>query len=316
MRSRHKLLLIFFILISLFMILAKVFESHSAQMTILKEAIGHSYKLNSDVLVLRKNEKNFLTRLSWDEIKKFQANSVVLHNDIDYLFHLLSDQSHLQDSLIGIHKGLDAYKESFEKVYSQYEKIGIDYDHGLKGRVKQSFLKIDAFIWQVENEEFVFRDLLEPYRHQLLRLSLNEKNFLLKPSQKYVERFKTQVQILYEMLENENFLDQNHKRWFSDLINEYVDSFYSLASMILDLDHSPSSPLVSLSHTAREMEIVVHQISTKIVDGIIVSERGARTYSTLMMLSFAFGLLSVALVPFLLLMTSTQQSLILIDEKG
>jgi hypothetical protein len=64
------------------------------------------------------------------------------------------------------------------------------------------------------------------------------------------------------------------------------------------------------------MEAVVHNISTKIVEEIIASERGARTYSTLMMLSFAFGLLSIALVPFLLLMTSTQQSLILIDEKG
>jgi methyl-accepting chemotaxis protein len=296
--------------------LAKVFESHTEQMTLLKEAISHSYKLNADVLVLRKNEKNFLTRLSWDEIKKFQTNTVVLKNDVDRLSEILGDKSHLQESLTKIHRELQLYKDSFSVVSKQYEKIGIDYDHGLKGRVKQAFLKIEAFIWQIENEEFSFRDLLEPYHHQLLKISVNEKNFLLKPAQKYVDRFKTHVNFLYEMLESEHFLTEEHKSWLSDLINEYAHAFYELSTMILELDHPPDSPLITLSHAAKEMEIIVHQISSKIVDEIIVSERGAKTYSTLIMLSFAFGLLSIALVPFLLLMTSTQQSLILIDDKG
>ncbi len=316
MRPRHKFLLIFFILISLLMILVKVFESHTTQMTILKEAIGHSYKLNSDVLVLRKNEKNFLTRLSWDEIKKFEANSIVLQNDIQYLSGLLNDQRHLQKSLEQIHSGLNVYKSAFRKVITEYESIGIDYDHGLKGRVKQAFLKIETFIWQVENEEFAYRDFLESYHHQLLKILMNEKNFLLKPAQKYVDRFRTQVNILYEILESERFLDQNHKKWFADLISEYVTAFDELASMMLELEHSPNSPLLTLAQSAKEMESLVHNISRKIVEEIIASERGSRTYSTLMMLSFAFGLLSIALVPFLLLMTNAQQSLILIDEKG
>ncbi len=113
MNTRHKFLLIFFILVSIFMILVRVFDTHTNQMTLLKEAISHSYKLNSDVLILRKNEKNFLTRLTWDELKKFQTHAAILQSDLSYLSRLMSDNPHLAGALDSIQGHLDLYKNTF-----------------------------------------------------------------------------------------------------------------------------------------------------------------------------------------------------------
>jgi methyl-accepting chemotaxis protein len=294
--------------------LIKVFEAHSHQMTVLKEAISTSYKLNSDVLVLRKNEKNFLSRLSWDDIKKFQTNSEILVEDLNTLSKLLSDKSELSYSLSKVSSSLQDYKKRFEAVCSCYEKIGIDYDHGLKSKVKQAYSRLEALMWHWENRESSDSENLQNYRHQTLKLAINEKNFLIRPSQKYIERFRTCVTEITQDIDGDLFLSKSDKQLFMSLLTDYSDLFYHLSNLMLEMDHSPNSPLVSLSQSAREIEALVQSISSKIVDDIIISEKGARTYSTLILLSFAFGMLSIALIPFLLLMTSQNQPL-LHDER-
>lgn len=315
MSSRHKFLLIFFILASLMLMLIKVFDSHSSQMTVLKEAISRSYKLNADVLVLRKNEKNFLTRLSWEEIKKFQTNSDVLTADLDMLSRLLADQNELSQSLVRVRTSLHDYRTRFETVCQCYEKIGIDYDHGLKGKVKQAYLRLEALIWHWENRDPTSWEHLQSYRYSTLKLSINEKNFLIRPTQKYVERFRTQLTQLGDTLEKDQFLSKADKELFTNLLHDYSESFYDLSDLMMEMDHSPHSPLIALSQAARDIETVVQHISSKIVDDIIVSEKGARTYSTVILLSFAFGILSIALIPFLLLMTGQNQPLLLDDRQ-
>jgi hypothetical protein len=242
-------------------------------------------------------------------------NAMMLTNDAHYLRVLLDNQSHLTDSLLQINEGLLQYKKSFEIVCDRYEKIGIDYDHGLRGKVKQAFLKIEAFLWKLENNDPAIRDLLQDYQYSLLKLALTEKNFHIKPSQKYVERFKTYLENLLDDLEEDDLLPHAEKQDFSDLINDYAEYFIQLTEALIDLDHSPNSPLITLTHSAHEIQSLVYQVSSRIVDEIINSERGARTYSILIMLCFAFGILSIALVPFLLLMTSQHQPMLLLDER-
>lgn len=315
MSSRHKFLLIFFILASLLLMLIKVFDTHSTQMTILKEAISRSYKLNSDVLVLRKNEKNFLTRLSWEDIKKFQTNSEVLVEDLNILSQLLSEKNELTHSLNKVSHSLNDYKKRFEAVCDCYERIGIDYDHGLKGKVKQAFLKLEALIWHWENRDPTSWENLQSYRYTSLKLSINEKNFLIRPTQKYVERFRGHLSQLEEILAADLFLSKTDKELFSNLLHEYSGLFYQLSDLMMEMEHSPHSPLIALAQSARDIESLVQQISSKIVDDIIISEKGARTYSTVILLSFAFGILSIALIPFLLLMTGQNQP-ILVDDRN
>jgi len=315
MTTRHKFLLIFFVIASLLMMLAKVFESHLMQMTILKDAISHSYKLDADVLLLRKNEKNFLTRLSWDELKKFETNATVLLSDAEHLRSLLADQPQLSESLLKIHERLTSYKKNFEAVCDRYATIGLDYDHGLRGKVKNGFLKIDSFVWNLENHDPSVRVKLHDYQYALMKLSLTEKNFFLRPSLKYLERYKAYLQNFLDDLDEDDFLPDGDKQIFYDLIADYSNNFKNLAEMMIDLDHSPNSPLITLSQSAHEIENLVHHVSAKIVDEIITSERGARTYSMLIMLCFSFGIFSIALIPFLLLMFGQSQPMILLDER-
>jgi methyl-accepting chemotaxis protein len=317
MTTRHKFLLIFFIFVSLVIMLAKVFESHSLQMTLLKDAISHSYKLNADVLLLRKNEKNFLTRLSWDELKKFETNATLILHDTDYLKLLLGDDDpEVSAALLKIHDSLIQYKNNFEIVCDRYEKIGIDYDHGLRGKVKQAFLKIESFLWNLNNYEPSARTRIQDYQYALMKLSVTEKNFFLKPSLKYVERFKTYLQNFLDELQEDIFLPHADRQVFYDLITDYSENFIQLTEMMIDLNHSPNSPLIRLSHAAHEVENLVHQVSAEIVDDLITSERGARTYSMLIMLCFAFGILSIAVIPFLLLMFGQNQPMLLLDERS
>ena len=269
------------------------------QVSLLKEAIGGAHKLNTDVLLLRKNEKNFLTRLNWAEIKKFEANVRLLEQDVTYLVNLLEDKPHLVNSLETIQQSLDSYRRSFQTACEFNVKIGFDYDHGLRGKLKDTYYQSEDYIKSLHDyEDFA---LLE-YTNKLLALSVHEKNFLLKSSNKYYDRFLIGVKKIFDDIDNDPVLSESVKAELKGFIGDYLNTFKQLAEMIIHQQRDIKSPLEELSRSAHEIEYTVYYVSHKIIDEILMIEKGSRNFSSLAMFSFSLGLFALALTPFISLL--------------
>lgn len=299
MNSKHIIVLIFFAIGCIFTRILSLTNYNFEQVSLLKEAIGGAHKLNTDVLLLRKNEKNFLTRLNWAEIKKFEANVRVLEQDISYLRTLLADKPHLIKSFNSIEKSLESYKKSFQAACEFNVKIGFDYDHGLRGQLKDAYFQTDDYIRSLDNYKG-FSSL--EYTNKLLALSVHEKNFLLKSSNKYYDRFVQGTKKILDDIDLDSNLPEEYKVDLRNYFSDYHATFKQLAQMIIHQQRDVKSPLEDLSRSAHEIEYTVYYVSHKIIDEILSVEKGSRNLSTIAMLSFSFGLFALALTPFLSLL--------------
>lgn len=296
MNTKHIFVLISFAVACICACIINLTNYNYEQVSLLKEAIGGAHKLNTDVLLLRKNEKNFLTRLNWAEIKKFEANVRLLEQDVAYLMDLLEDMPHLVSSLNTIQNSLDSYRQSFQTACEFNVKIGFDYDHGLRGTLKDTYYQSDDYIRSLQSHND-FPAL--SYINKLLALSVHEKNFLLKSSNKYYDRFLIGVRKMLDDIENEPTLSPVLKTELKGLIQDYLDTFKQLADMIIYQQRDIKSPLEELSKSAHEIEYTVYYVSHKIIDEILSIEKGSRNFSSIAMFSFSLGLFSLALTPFI-----------------
>ena len=299
MNTKHLFVLVSFAVACVCACIINLTNYNYEQVSLLKEAIGGAHKLNTDFLLLRKNEKNFLTRLNWAEIKKFEANVRLLEQDVAYLVTLLQDMPHLISSLDTIQNSLDSYRKSFQTACEFNVKIGFDYDHGLRGALKDTYYQSEDYIRSLQNHKD-FPAL--SYTNKLLALSVHEKNFLLKSSNKYYDRFLIGVKKMMEDLDNETTLKPAMREELKGLIQEYLETFKILADMIIYQQRDIKSPLEELSRSAHEIEYTVYYVSHKIIDEILTIEKGTRNFSSIAMFSFSLGLFSLALTPFISLL--------------
>lgn len=305
MNTKHIFVLSAFALACVCACIVNLTNYNFEQISLLKEAIGGAHKLNTDVLLLRKNEKNFLTRLNWAEIKKFEANARVLEQDIAYITELLHDKPQLIESLTNIEQYIENYKQSFRVACEYNAKIGFDYDHGLRGQLKDRYYQIEDFIRSLDElEDF---SSLE-YTNKLLALSVHEKNFLLKSSNKYYDRFLVGVKKIFDDIREDDSLGGEEKSQLKEYFKEYLSTFQKLADMIVHQQRDVKSPLEELSRSAHDIEYTVRHVSHKIIDEILSIEKGSRNLSSIAMLSFSLGLLALALTPFLSLLFGRHES--------
>ena len=305
MNTKHIFVLSAFALACVCACIVNLTNYNFEQISLLKEAIGGAHKLNTDVLLLRKNEKNFLTRLNWAEIKKFEANARVLEQDIVYISELLHDKPQLIESLASIEQYIENYKQSFRVACEYNAKIGFDYDHGLRGQLKDRYYQTEDFIRSLDELDN-FSSL--EYTNKLLALSVHEKNFLIKSSNKYYDRFLVAVKKIFDDIEEDAVLAQEEKQNLKDYFKDYLQTFQQLAEMIIFQQRDVKSPLEELSRSAHDIEYTVRHVSHRIIDEIISLEKGSRNLSSIAMFSFSLGLLALALTPFLSLLFGRHES--------
>ncbi len=102
-----------------------------------EELLGNSdYKLLSNMLQLRRNEKDFMLRLDEKYLIRWQENAVIFVDNID--------ESSLTPSLkTQIKGGLSAYQSAFENLVSAQKEMGLNSTSGIQGIMRSTVHKVD-----------------------------------------------------------------------------------------------------------------------------------------------------------------------------
>ncbi|MCG3693827.1 methyl-accepting chemotaxis protein, partial [Aliarcobacter butzleri] len=212
MRVKIKLNLILSLVIAsiiLFIILLNIVSNNLNDYN--KMEILHK-ELDSHLLELRKDEKDFFIRLDLKYIDSF--NKLVAENQvyIDELDSLLKNYN-LDIAQLQEYKDLiTLYKDTFNKFSEKQNEIGLTPESGLYGELRKSVHNIENFAEKSGNYELL---------STIYNLRKQEKDFMLRRNLKYVDNFKSVI----EPLINDSKYSSNKK----DLEN-YKDKFLKLVS--------------------------------------------------------------------------------------
>jgi methyl-accepting chemotaxis protein len=173
-------------------------------------------ELDSHLLELRKNEKDFFIRLDFNYIDDF--NKLIKENQlhIEELNSLLKNYNLNIIELQEYNNLITSYKNIFNTFSVKQKEIGLTPDSGLYGELRKSVHNVEDFAKKSENYELL---------STVYNLRKQEKDFMLRKDLKYVNNFKLTIESLINNVKdassNENL--KNYKNAFFNLVNAEIE---------------------------------------------------------------------------------------------
>ncbi len=148
------------------------------------EMLQKTQVLNSEIeinmLTLRRNEKDFLSRRLLKYRDKFKYNMAVLNKNILQLEQLLDGLNLQIENFKNIHEYFKNYEKSFYELSVIQQSIGLSENSGLYGRLRVAVHKAEKVIIAEGNDRLLAN---------MLKLRRNEKDFMLRLNLKYKKQF-------------------------------------------------------------------------------------------------------------------------------
>ena len=229
-------------------------------------------KLNSDMLTLRRNEKDFLLRKSLKYKTKFQNNVVLLKKDVKHMQDLLDTHSLDKRETVKFVAVIKQYENIFLKLIKNQENIGLNSKDHLYGSLRNS-------VHKVQNTAKGLNDFV--LLSEIYELRKHEKDFMLRKKMKYVDKYK---KISNKLIENSS----------GEIKADLISYSHDFLALVKDEQIKGLTPTTGLRgemrKTVHKTEIILKQLSSE-TKKMIVKEID-RSY----MLSFSLAAFLIALM--------------------
>ncbi|MCW8329697.1 methyl-accepting chemotaxis protein [Photobacterium sp. SDRW27] len=194
---KAKLYLFSFIL-AISMIAFGLFEASSFnKIEKLQFAAQETAHSNTDLLKLRRHEKDFLSRLDPQYIEKFNQDQIALSQRIDGIKSILeqySEQHNNQfEQLLAL---LEQYSNQFSLIADQSLLIGLSMNEGLRGNIGNAANDAEEKILATGDEQL--------YR-MLLTLRRNEKDFIITKNPDHLTYFNNNLDTLQSTIQDKSY---------------------------------------------------------------------------------------------------------------
>jgi methyl-accepting chemotaxis protein len=195
-------------------------EYEIRQTSNLGEAQSKVEVLKADMLMLRRNEKDFIMRKDLKYKKKFQSNVKKLQEHSDHLKFLLKG---LKSSKIdGFDKVIVDYEKVFLKFIAKQQEIGLNPKDGLYGALRASVHKVQSLTKKANYQKALALTL---------DLRKHEKDFMLRRDLKYIEKFDKSFEKLTRVIRfNKTHFEEESKKAILQYLNDYQRDFKALVS--------------------------------------------------------------------------------------
>ncbi len=278
MLIKHKLIANTTILVTamILMLLLLNYESSSLQhdITIAKN-IGD---IKASVLELRRDEKDFLARKKLKYSERFSQHMTGIQQQISTLNKDFTEAGLSMPELATMGNILKGYQTQFNKVVALQQKIGLNAKAGLYGELRAA----------VHNVEGLIGDDNYRLRSEMLQLRRNEKDFMLRLDEKYVDKLTNNVSKLVASVQASN-LTSAKKQEVSRLVKAYQKAFLNLVSAQKSLGFNEKMGGMG------EMRSAVHQVDSELAKLLANSEAAVKA-DVEFVNTLAYSLFSVVLI--------------------
>lgn len=185
--------------------------SHAAQSVL---------ELERDVLMLRKNEKDFFARKDLKYVELHKQSHMAIDGIVPELEKVFKDYSVSTASLESFDSNLNQYQAAFSEVVQLQQEIGLTPKTGLYGTLRTAVHNVETLLKEYDQLELEVA---------MLQLRRNEKDFMLRRELSYVETFDANIGKFKEKLRASS-LDLDTQRKIEELISQYQKDFNSLTS--------------------------------------------------------------------------------------
>ncbi len=243
-------------------------------------------QIKTEVLELRRNEKDFLSRTNLKYEASFNSNI----KDLQILQKTLASQTQAlgleQSLLIEFNEKINDYKAKFDSLVTVQKRIGLDEKSGLYGDLRKAVHGVEALIKEKKRD-----DLLAG----VLMLRRREKDFMLRSNMKYLASFDKDMGSLVQMVDASK-IEESKK--LKELLQEYNLKFIAFASGIEEKGIDPKSGLMG------EMRKAVHGTESSLkgmigMTDLAIKERQTTMITEVAVFSLFLGLAILAMILFI-----------------
>lgn len=178
-------------------------------------------RVRSQMLMLRRNEKDFLMRFDIKYLDKFKKNITILKN---YLAPIL--EHHGEDDVVQeMEIILPRYESVFIQMVNLKKEIGLDEKSGLYGNLRNAVHDVEDVATKI-NSAKISRDMLMLRRREkdfMLRRDLKYKGKFIKDYDKMISTMKEEIPLNDELLKKIIGLSELYKTNFLILIDKEVE---------------------------------------------------------------------------------------------
>ncbi|MCD8553571.1 methyl-accepting chemotaxis protein [Seleniivibrio sp.] len=171
-------------------------------------------EIKTEMLSLRKSEKDFMMRNDLQYATEFDIHAQVLKDKLEELMAKNSENTSLAD----INNHLTDYKTDFAGMVELKKNIGLDEEKGYYGSLRERVHKVEDFSKKLGLTE-VTKNMLMLRRH--------EKDFMLRRKAKYLDSFNKDFEVLINSVKS-NVSDPATKSEMISLTESYKNDFTKL----------------------------------------------------------------------------------------
>jgi methyl-accepting chemotaxis protein len=175
------------LIISMLIMLVILFYQ-SAQLTSLAATQQLVEQLNTDVLMLRRHEKDFIMRKDLKYQQRLTDRMVQLNTKVNSLEQYLEQHDITTGPLKRFSQLTTEYQQVFNSLVAKQQQLGLTFEEGLRGLLRSNAQTLEQQLNQAGETQLQL---------MLLQLRRQEKDFLLRQDMRYVESFNQDtVQVL------------------------------------------------------------------------------------------------------------------------
>jgi len=226
-----------------------IFLNSSIETTIdLGEAQSKAEKLKADMLMLRRNEKDFIMRKDIKYKDKFTKNMLVLLKDTHALSMILDQKGLDSKKVLKFEKIVSKYQELFFMYIKKQQEIGLHPKDGLYGGLRSSVHKVQSLA-----KDSKFADALA----LTYELRKHEKDFMLRRDLKYINKYNKSLSKLKNLIKSsDSYFDTASKNNAYKNLQQYKKDFLALVKAEEQIG------LTSKVGLQGDMRKVIHQSET------------------------------------------------------
>ena len=245
----------------------------------LNETQSLNHRLFSDMLTLRRNEKDFLLRNELKYLDKFNENFSRMQENITRLQAQLDEHAIDIENYAALSNIMKKYQSDFHQLVAISRQIGLNPESGLRGTLRSSVHKAEAIFKEVSND-ILFKDML--------MLRRNEKDFLMRKDSKYINKFNNNFLIFLDDI-NISDIDDARKMILIKDVTVYKNDFLQLTALTEKKGFNPQSGVMGkMRNTIHRSEDLLKKIHATIKAGIESTSDSIQTVNLTASLMIAF----------------------------
>ncbi|MCF6252782.1 MAG: methyl-accepting chemotaxis protein [Methylococcaceae bacterium] len=258
-------------------VLAVVALSSFSTIKLLNETLLFSQKSETNMLMLRRNEKDFLSRLDLKYQQKFNKNFdalIAAVNTISKNIKRLDLGREKKEHLTDLGQYLQSYKASFNQIISLHQQIGLNPKSGIRGKLRQSVHNAETLLKESNSIQLTA---------DMLMLRRNEKDFMLRKLDKYLDKFDRNYAVFNQHLQTA-IMSEGLVKDVSDQMSIYHTTFLEFGKLYKQLGLTPKEGLhgemrAAVHKTEQIFDIIIEELSAKI------TSQSEDIYTTLLLIT-------------------------------